>query len=75
MEPTFLSDVFVRIYGIMTLKNQDPSLPVIGDIVRRLSLCCPPKWIPEIGKIDRITMVGEAERLETFDTWPHLDYK
>ena len=74
LDKSQLSDAFGFVYGL-SRQNQDLSLPVIGDIVRRLSLSMIPKKTPEIGRVDRIMMLGEVERLETFKTWPHQNYE
>ena len=75
MEKQLLSDVFVWLYTVMSRQAQDPSLPIIGDIVRRISLCNPPEKKNDFGRVERILMLGEAERLKTFETWPHKDYE
>ena len=75
MEKSLLSDAFVYVYALMSRQTQDPSLPIIGDVVRRISLCSPPKKKTDPGRIDRIMMLGEVERLDTFKTWPHKNYE
>ena len=75
MEKQLLTDAFVWVYTVMSRQMQDPSLPIIGDVVRRISLCNPPKKKNDFGRIERILMLGEVERLETFQTWPHKDYE
>ena len=75
MEKQLLGDAFAWVYTVMSRQIQDPSLPIIGDVVRRISLCSPPKKKNDFGKIERLIMLGEAERLDTFKTWPHKDYE
>ena len=75
MEKQLLSDAFIWVYSVMSRQMQDPSLPIIGDVVRRISLCNPLKKKNDCGRIERILMLGEVERLETFETWPHKGYE
>lgn len=75
MEKSLLSDAFIWVYSLMSRQSQDPALPIIGDVVRRTILCNPPKKKSDFGRVERMMMLGELERLETFSKWPHKDYE
>ncbi len=75
MEKTRLSDVFITLHSLMSPGSNDPTLPIVGDIVRRLSLHLLPTKTLGMGQTDKLMMLGEVERLKSFRTWPHQSYE
>ena len=53
--------------------KRGPALPVIGDILQRLTSM--QKTTFEAMSSEKRLMFSEVDRLQTFSLWPHMNYK
>ena len=73
MEHEVLKKVFNMALLICKQENRGPALPVIGDVLQRLTSTCRKSY--ENVSSEKRLMFNEVDRLQTFNSWPHMNYK
>lgn len=72
MEHEILLNVFNFVL-LLCKQKRGPELPIIGDILQRLT-CLQKTKVDSLSSEKRL-MFSEADRLQTFSSWPHMNYK
>lgn len=73
MDHGILVSVFNDVLIMVKYERRGPALPVIGDMLQRLASMQKP--VSESVSSETRLMFNEVDRLETFSSWPHMDYK
>ena len=54
-------------------EHRGPALPIIGDVLQRLTSL--QKTNHDNVSSEKRLMFNEVDRLQTFNSWPHMNYK
>jgi len=54
-------------------EQRGPALPIIGDVLQRLTSL--QKTSYDNVSSEKRLMFNEVDRLQTFNSWPHMNYK
>lgn len=73
MDHNILMSVFNTALLLCKQDKRGPALPVIGDILQRLTSM--QKSTFESVCSEKRLMFNEVDRLQTFNSWPHMNYK
>ena len=73
MEHSLMTDVFNTALLLIKQENRGPALPVIGDVLQRLTSM--QRTTYESISSEKRLMFNEIDRLQTFMSWPHMNYK
>ena len=73
MDHSTLLSVFNEVLLLVKSDKRGPALPIIGDVLQRLASML--KSVSESVSSEKRLMFNEVDRLETFKSWPHMDYK
>lgn len=73
MDHHLLTTVFDTALLMCKHEKRGPALPVIGDILQRLTSM--QKTMFESMSSEKRLMFNEVDRLQTFSSWPHMNYK
>ena len=73
MENETLTKVFNMALVICKQEQRGPALPIIGDVLQRLTANVKKNY--DSVSSEKRLMFNEVDRLQTFNSWPHMNYK
>jgi len=73
MEHSVLTSVLNNALVLTKAGSRGPALPVLGDVLQRLASM--QRSVTDTVSSEKRLMFNEVDRLETFNSWPHMDYR